>query len=473
MSLWKRGRQYWTDFAVGGRRYRKRLGTTNLQVAKRRERELLEAAGHGALADNEQGPKRLSEAIDAYLVAKRMRCSPRTLEFEQERLVFIRRHFGDIPLSAITAAKIGEYQRVRHDAGRANRTINMDVGVLSRLLKFCGRWRALADHVRNLPERHGGVGRALTSEERHRLFDAAASNPEWEHVYCAAIVAANTSMRPVEVKHLRRCDVNLTEKILYVRRSKNQTSHRVIPLNGSALKALARMFERADLLGHTEPEHYLWPACQWGRFDPTTPMLKWDTAWRALRDAAGLSGFRFHDLRHTVITELAEMGVADHVLESITGHLTRRMLEHYSHIRIDAKRQALDALDEQRKRTAAESENTENGAEIEAVIEADEALTSQLRHSLRLSGSPPHGKLLIPLSRRDVRVVEGARLESETRQQHRATPKRLNTHAISDLTTQNDYLVCVRKPLDVLRGFEPDVSQSYHNQLCQLASGFE
>jgi hypothetical protein len=26
MSLWKRGRQYWTDFTVNGRRYRKRLG---------------------------------------------------------------------------------------------------------------------------------------------------------------------------------------------------------------------------------------------------------------------------------------------------------------------------------------------------------------------------------------------------------------------------------------------------------------
>ena len=79
--------------------------------------------------------------------------------------------------------------------------------------------------------------------------------------------------------------------------------------------------------------------------DATKPMLKWDTAWRALRDAAGLHGLRFHDLRHTIITELAEMGVVDHVLESITGHLSRRMLEHYSHIRIDAKRQALDALD--------------------------------------------------------------------------------------------------------------------------------
>jgi integrase len=208
---------------------------------------------------------------------------------------------------------------------------------------------ALADHVRNLPERQRPVGRALTSEERKRLFDSAASNPEWEHVYCAAVVAANTSMRPVEVKHLRRRDVDLVKKLVYVRRSKNETSHRVIPLNASAIEAIARMLERADLLGHTEPDHFLWPACQWGRYDPTQPMLKWDTAWRALRDAAGLPRFRFHDLRHTVITELAELGVADHVLESISGHLSRRMLEHYSHIRIDAKRQALDALDNARR----------------------------------------------------------------------------------------------------------------------------
>jgi hypothetical protein len=42
MSVWKRGRQYWTDFAVAGQRYRKRLGTTNLQLAKKRERDLIE-----------------------------------------------------------------------------------------------------------------------------------------------------------------------------------------------------------------------------------------------------------------------------------------------------------------------------------------------------------------------------------------------------------------------------------------------
>src|SRR5436190_21080793 len=423
MSLWKRGRQYWTDFAVAGKRYRKRLGTTNLQVAKRRERELLEGAGLGQLSANEQGPKRLSAAIEAYLAAKRMRCSPRTIELEQERLSLVKKHFGDVPLAAITATTIAGFQRTRHEAGIGNRTINMDVGVLSRVLKSCGRWRALSDHVHNLPERQHPVGRALTAEEQTRLFAADASNEEWEHVYCAAIVAANTSMRPVEVKHLRRCDVDLVKKLLHVRPSKNETSHRVIPLNTSALNAVARMVERADMLGHTEPEHYLWPACQWGRFNPTQPMLKWDTAWRALRDAAGLQGLRFHDLRHTVITELAEMGVADHMLESITGHLSRRMLEHYSHIRIEAKRQALDALDAQRGRVLpATGTGTGNGADadggdaqIEAIIEVPDSVTSQSRHSLLLQGSPPSGKLLIPLNRRDVRVVEGARLESVCR----------------------------------------------------------
>jgi len=78
-------------------------------------------------------------------------------------------------------------------------------------------------------------------------------------------------------------------------------------------------------------------------------MLKRDTAWRALRDEAGLHGLRFHDLRHTIITELAEMGVADHVLKSMSGHLSRRMPEHYSHIRLKAKRDALDALDAHRE----------------------------------------------------------------------------------------------------------------------------
>ena len=88
----------------------------------------------------------------------------------------------------------------------------------------------------------------------------------------------------------------------------------------------------------------LWCASQHDKLDPTEPATKWDTAWRALRDAAGLPRLRFHDLRHTVVTHLLEAGKPDHVVEPITGHLSRWMLEHYSHIRLTAMKAALDRL---------------------------------------------------------------------------------------------------------------------------------
>jgi len=56
------------------------------------------------------------------------------------------------------------------------------------------------------------------------------------------------------------------------------------------------------------------------------------------------TGFRFHDLRHQAITELAESKASDQTIMSIAGHVSKKMLQHYSHVRMDAKRNALDAL---------------------------------------------------------------------------------------------------------------------------------
>ena len=101
------------------------------------------------------------------------------------------------------------------------------------------------------------------------------------------------------------------------------------------------------------------------------------------------------------------------------------MLEHYSHIRIDAKRQALEALDEVRRRDHTKAgDNGGDNAEVNAanrpngraampVILVFRDVTSQFTSQSVLAGSPPSAKLLIPLARRDVRVVEGARLEIE------------------------------------------------------------
>jgi integrase len=93
------------------------------------------------------------------------------------------------------------------------------------------------------------------------------------------------------------------------------------------------------------------------RPDPRKPMTTWRSAWRSLRASAakgdpengippmpGLARLRFHVLRHHPSTELAETAASDQIIRSIAGHVSQKMLDHYSHVRLGAKRRTLDAL---------------------------------------------------------------------------------------------------------------------------------
>jgi len=53
---------------------------------------------------------------------------------------------------------------------------------------------------------------------------------------------------------------------------------------------------------------------------------------------------RWHDNRHTLITDLAESGAGDETIRDIAGHVSKQMLKHYSHIRMEAKRRALESI---------------------------------------------------------------------------------------------------------------------------------
>jgi hypothetical protein len=74
---------------------------------------------------------------------------------------------------------------------------------------------------------------------------------------------------------------------------------------------------------------------------------------------------RWYDNRHTLVTELAESGAGDEVIMSIARHVSRAMLSRYSHVRMEAKRRALDeiaarqrAADEKRQEEAAQQQPT-------------------------------------------------------------------------------------------------------------------
>ncbi len=94
--------------------------------------------------------------------------------------------------------------------------------------------------------------------------------------------------------------------------------------------------------------------CKWG-------VLGWRTAWRTLTKKAGLPGFRFHDPRHCAITQLAENGPSDSTIMAIAGHVSRRILERYSHVRMEAKRTAMEALVVSTKRAGYDTNHDTNG----------------------------------------------------------------------------------------------------------------
>jgi integrase len=62
--------------------------------------------------------------------------------------------------------------------------------------------------------------------------------------------------------------------------------------------------------------------------------------WETLRERTGVS-CRLHDLRHTFATRLAENRVSESTMLALIGHMSRAMLERYSHIRMTAKRDAV------------------------------------------------------------------------------------------------------------------------------------
>lgn len=142
-------------------------------------------------------------------------------------------------------------------------------------------------------------------------------------------------MRSDEIKNLQWCQVDLFAQVLTVGKSKTDAgTGRAIPLNAAAVKALADWGEHFPA---RKPEHYIFPRYE-GTFSPAladpSPATKgWRTAWRNACKRAELK-LRFHDLRHTAITKLAESQASDQTIMAIAGHVSRAMLEHYSRIRM-------------------------------------------------------------------------------------------------------------------------------------------
>lgn len=359
MALFKRNKTWHTHFVVNGQRFRQSLGTKDWREAQSKEKQLIAEASEGKLTHNSTALARLpfTQAADEYVSARTLELAPASRAKEKQLLVQLRAYFKQEPLKAIAVKRITDYRTWRAEQKVGPATLNAELGILRRILKRAKLWARVADDIRPLRE-PSTIGRAITEEEKQRLLKTAVMRPEWETAYLAAILCLNTTARGCELKGLQWCDADLFARTLTIRKSKTAAGERVIPLTGVAVSALAKLRQRAEGFGTVEPSHYVFAAFvpkftfsgkkvidyNVTSFDPKRHLKSWRTAWRTLTKKAGLPGFRFHDLRHCAITQLAENGTSDSTIMAIAGHVSRRMLERYSHVRMEAKRTAMETL---------------------------------------------------------------------------------------------------------------------------------
>jgi integrase len=310
--------------------------------------------------------------------------------FARYALGHLKRHLGEKLVVDIGDQTVKNYQAARLKEGASPKSINEEVGFLLRLLKERGdgiRLKLRRDKALKLKVPQN-VAKAYGPEQRAALLDGAArgSLPSSEKptrqnlgtrspfIKPALALAFNAGLRDAEIRNLTWAQIDFEKRILTVGKSKTEAGEgRTIPLNSELLAALTEhTIWYMSKFGAPRSHWYLFPG-RAGRptqgkkrpYDPEKPTSSLKTAWKNLKERVGIEG-RFHDTRHTLITELAESGAGDQTIMDIAGHVSRQMLARYSHIRMEAKRKALEAVTTKTKALpkASASRVTEKGADV-------------------------------------------------------------------------------------------------------------
>jgi integrase len=274
----------------------------------------------GVFVDTQEAQRTtLRELILRY--AREVTPTTKSLTEDTYRLkVLARRPIADWSLTNLSAARIAAYRDVRLKEV-SNGTVIRELAYLSSIINHARREWGIniqnpVQHVRK-PAAPAGRSRKLSSEEAVKLFKVLEPSGR-QNIWTLPVVrlALETAMRRSEILGLRWEYVDLIRQTAFLPDTKNGTP-RTVPLSTAGVKVL-RSLPR-NISGVVFPVHY----------------FTLDAAFKRAVKRAGLLDFRFHDLRHTAITAMAEKLPNLIELSAVTGHKSLAMLKRYYHPNIE------------------------------------------------------------------------------------------------------------------------------------------
>lgn len=212
----------------------------------------------------------------------------------------------------------------RHERQRSPRTVNGVLGTLSCVLSRAVEHKYLRENVclkvRKLQAEDFPYKR-LTADAEEALLIAAGVGPG----YLSPMIrlALWTGFRQGELIELRKSAVDFARNRVHVVNPKWKRDPR--KTEGNPMSAEVREL-LSELCREAEGEHLFTDAA--GR-----PLRRKqvDPAFRRVCRRAGLSGFRFHDLRHEYGSRLGDADVNLKKISRLMGHSDTKMTERYVH----------------------------------------------------------------------------------------------------------------------------------------------
>ncbi len=245
--------------------------------------------------------------------------------------------FGCLPIEEITWEHIEQFKlersgkRTRSGGKRSHSTINRELSILSKALTIAVKARVIPRNPCGEVERFkvdNARIRFLSEPEESRLYEALSDHQIVKNV---VTVALNTGMRQGEIFNLSWRDVDLTRGVIHVRRTKT-CKVRFVPMN-SRLRELLQGLNRSS--------EYVFPSPKTGR-----ALIDVKRQFDKAKRLAGLEDFRFHDLRHTVASRMADHGADIFTIAAILGHRDIRTTVRYTYATDRARRVAVESLTE-------------------------------------------------------------------------------------------------------------------------------
>ena len=249
--------------------------------------------------------------------------------------------FSGRVLSNLKRADVREYITKRKAQGVKGATINREVGLLSSALNHARHewdWD-IANPAERMRESEGeGRHTYLTAEQFNALVSAASRQKRAPYLADLITVAVMTGCRRGELLGLEWSRVDLQANVLRLGAEHTKAGKaRLVPLNATAREAVLRRFRYRATYCPDAPRVF----CTNG--GEGVDGVK--SSFRRACKAAGLVGFRFHDLRHTCGSWLMQAGVPAGHIASVLGHSTVRMTERYAHVAPANAQDAVAKLD--------------------------------------------------------------------------------------------------------------------------------